>query len=230
MRKIIGILLIGVLSACNNVGVTETEAQAVQSVLEFYGGVCNRYKGFKSENGKTDTYFTLDMSESELIESYSNLLKLPASNIAYLFYSNLDDEQDNYTHVKVKINLSNGRSREFSYKAEDLKEIENLIPVLQIASEKIKSQDYKGLLSQFDKDIASTLSADQMKTYCTYYDSAYGKIDMTQFQGFAFFEGKDDNRPLARLAGIMIRENTNTPISFNIDRESRKIVTMKYGF
>jgi len=102
MRKIIGILLIGVLTACNNVGVTDTEVQAVQSVLDFYGGICNRHKGFNSENGETDTYFELEMSQSELIESYSNMLELPASNIAYLFYSNLNDEQDNYTHVKVK--------------------------------------------------------------------------------------------------------------------------------
>jgi len=105
-----------------------------------------------------------------------------------------------------------------------------LTPILQTTSDKIKSEDYQGLLSQFDTDIATNLSADQLKTYCTPYDSAYGKIDMTQFQGYAFFEGKEDNRPLAHLAGIMIRENNNTPISLFIDRKSRKIMTMKYEF
>jgi len=230
MRKLIGILLIGMLTACNKVGVTETEVQAVQSVLDFYGGECNRHKGFSTTNNETETYFELEMSQSQLIESYAKILKLPASNIAYLFYSNLKDEQDNYTHVNVKINLSNGKSHEYSYKAQDLKEIENLIPFLQTASEKIKSQDYKGLLSQFDKDISSNLSATQLKTYCTSYDSAYGKIEMIQFQGYDFFEGKEDNRPLVNLAGIMIRENNNTPFSLFIDRESRKIITMKYEF
>ncbi|HLU84829.1 MAG TPA: hypothetical protein VKZ45_05095 [Vicingaceae bacterium] len=230
MRKIIGILLIGVLTACNNVGVTETEVQAVQSVLDFYGGICNRHKGFEAKNGETDTYFELEMSQSELVESYSNMLELPASNIAYLFYSNLNDEQDNYTYVKVKINLSNGQSHEYSYSARDLKEIESLTPLLQSITDKIKAQDYEGLISQFDKNIASNLTSEQLKAYCVPYDSAYGRVDNTQFQGYSFFEGETDNRPLAHIAGIMIRENENTPISLFIDRKSKKVVTMKYDF
>lgn len=228
MRKLIGILIIGILSACNNVGVTDTEVQAVQSVLDFYGGICNRHKGFSTTNGKKETYFELEMSQSQLIESYSSILELPASNIAYLFYSNLGSEQDNYTQVKVKINLSNEQSHEFTYGSEDLKEIEKMTPILQRASEKIKSEDYEGLLSHFDKKLASTLNSNLLKAYCTPYDSAYGKIEETQFQGFTFFETKEDNRPLVQLTGIMIRENTNTPITLVLDRESNRILTMKY--
>lgn len=230
MKKIIGTLLIGALTACTQVSVTEAEIQAVQSVLDFYGGVCHRHKGFNSENGVTDTFFELEMSDSELLESYSNILEFPASNIAYLFYSNLNEEQDKYTQVKVKINLANGESYEYSYQADDLKEMEKLTPVLQTVSDKIKSEDYNGLLSHFDKDIASNLNSNQLKAYCSPYDSTYGKVDKTQFQGFAFFAGNKDNRPLAHLVGIMRREKENTPISLYIDRKSGQIMTLKYEF
>ena len=232
MRKAIGILIIGIglLSACNNAGVTNTEMQAVQSVLDFYGGICNRHKGFETKNGKTETYFELEMSKSKLIESYSDMLELPASNIAYLFYKNLNKEQDNYTYIKVKINLSNGQSSEYNYYADDLKEVEKLTPILQIVSKEIKEGDYDGLLSQFDEKIAANLSVEKLKSYCAPYDSAYGQIDQTQFQGFAFFQGEQDSKPLAHLAGIMIRKKGNTPISLFVDRKSEKVVTMKYKF
>jgi hypothetical protein len=218
------------MTSCSNVGVTDIEVEAVQSVLDFYGGVCNRHKGFETKNGETKTYFELEMSKSELIESYSNMLELPASNIAHLFFSNLKNEQDNYSYVKVTINLSGGQSSEYNYTVDDLTELESLTSILQSVAKEIKTKNYRDLLSHFDTSIATTLTAEQLTSYCTPYDSAYGEINKTQFQGYAFFESEDDNRPLAHVAGIMIREKENTPISLFIDRESKKVITMKYEF
>jgi hypothetical protein len=230
MKKLFGILLVLVMAACNNVSVTDTEVKAVQSVLDFYGGICNRYKGIDFKNGTKETYFELEMSQSELIESYSNMLEMPASNIAYLFYSNLKDEQKNYTLVKVKINLTTGQSHEYSYSAPDLKEMERFTPVLQTVSEKIKAHDYNGLLSQFDTAIASNLTAEQLKIYCSPYDSAYGQVKQVYFQGYAYFEPENENRALVHLAGAMLREKKNTPISLSIDRKTKRVLTMKYEF
>ena len=230
MKKILAILLIVVFTACNNNGVTEKEVQSVKKVLDFYGGVCNRIKGFSITNGVKEKYFELEMSKSELIESYSNMLEMPASNVAYLFYSNLGSEQSKYNQIKVKINLNNGKSFESAYPAAEIKEVENFIPVLNDVSLKIKLKDYKGLMLLFDTNLVSGLNENQLKSYCSPSDSAYGKIKETQFQGYAFFKSETDKREMVHLAGILVRQNNNTPISLFIDRKSKKILTMKFKF
>lgn len=230
MKILLGILLIATLTACNNTLVTDTEVEAVQKVIDFYGGECLRHKGFETRNGKTETYFLLEMSQSELIESYSNVLEIPASNIAYLFYSNLKGEQNNYTHVKVKINPSSGKPYEHSFSATDLKEVEKLVQVIQNVSDKIRSKNYEGLLSEFDEEIASSLTMDQLQQFCSEADTTYGDVNATQFQGFSYFDSEEDNRALVHLLGIMIRQGKNTPISLYIDRHSKRVVTLKYEF
>lgn len=216
------------MASCKNAIVSEREVQAVQAVLDFYGGVCNRHKGFKKEKGKEEVYFGLEMSESKLIESYSDMLGMPASNIAYLFYTNLKEEKEKYTHIKVKINLTGGHSQEFYYSTQDLKEVETLTPVLQTVSEIIKTKDFNALYSLIDQSFAAEVSADQLKSYCTPFDSAYGQIRTTQFQGFSFFHDKDSNREQALLNGIMLRTGKNTPISVVVDRQNKKVFGIRF--
>ena len=74
------------------------------------------------------------------------------------------------------------------------------------------------------------MTVDQMKKYCTHYDSTYGKIKELQFQGYSFLKGIPDNRQLIHLSGINIRERINTPIGILIERKSKKIVAMKFEF
>lgn len=230
MRTFIAILLIGVLTGCGGKPwSTDTEVQAVQNVLNFYGGQCNRHKGFKKTSGEeTETYFELEMSGSELIEFYSDKLALPASNIAYIFYSSLNEEQANYTNVKVKINLADNKSHRYSYTASDLIEIEKSIPILQSVSENIKAKDYDLLDSQFDVEAFPDLTPSLIKSYCAPYDSAYGEIEKTQFQGFAFFESEGDKKPLVHIGGMMKREKNNVPISLIINRENLKVGVLKF--
>jgi hypothetical protein len=228
MKKIVGILLIGLLTACNNVVVTKQEEKAVGVVLDFYGGICNRKKGFHSKNGSKETYFELEMSQSEIIEQFSTLPALPASNIAYLFYSNLKNEQSNFTEIHVSIKLAKGETHKFIYKSKDLKEIENFKPIMEEVSNKIKSQDYDGLLLNFVKEVAKDFASDQIEKYCYPYDSAYGKVDKTVFHGFAFTEIKKYKNPVVHLVGFMKRKKQDVPISIIVDRKSKKIVALNY--
>ena len=228
MNKLIAFLLIvfTIVSCTNPIGVTENEKQAVEKVLDFYGGVCNRAKGFSGSN----TYFELEMSNSELIESYAKMSELPASNIAYLFSSNLKSEEDNYTNIKVKINLKNGESHEYTYKTTDLKEIQSSVDLLAKVGEEIKNKGYKNLLDLFDEKAKENLDTAMLRMYCSPYDSAYGQIKQTQFHGFAFFNGKKDSIPLIHIAGVNIREKENTPISIFVDRKTKKLMTLKFKF
>ena len=230
MKKIVGFLLIGLLTACNNVVVTKQEEKAVGVVLDFYGGICNRKKGFHSKNGSKETYFELEMSKSKIIEKFSSILELPASNIAYLFYSNLKEEQDNYTEVHVTIKLTKGETHKFIYNSKDLKEIEKFTPILEVVSSKIKSQDIVGLLTDFDKEIAKDIDVELFEKTCIKVDSAFGKINETYFHGFMFTEFTEYKDPIVQLVGIMKREKQDIPLSLYINRKTKKLVSIKNEF
>ena len=230
MKKIVGILLIGLLTACNNVVVTKQEEKAVGVVLDFYGGICNRKKGFHSKNGSKETYFELEMSKSKIIEQFSSMLELPASNIAYLFYSNLKEEQDNYTEVHVTIKLTKGETYKFIYKSKDLKEIEKFTPILEEVSSKFKSQDIVGILSDFDKEIAKDIDVELFEKTCFKVDSAFGKINKTYFHGFMFTEFTEYKDPIVQLVGIMKREKQDIPLTLYINRKTKKLVSLKNEF
>lgn len=230
MKIFIILLAFGLLTACNDIAITNAETEAVQKVIDFYGGVCNIHKGFESENGKTKTYFELEVSQSKLIEHYADMLELPASNIAYIFYKNLRKEIDKYSYIKVTINLSSGHNSEYNYSLYKLNEIEELSPIMQSISENVKTKDFEGILSHFDNDIALNLTPEKLNAYCTPYDSAFGKVLRTEFQGFRFFKDEKSKKSMVHIAGIMVRENDNTPLSLFIDINNGKVNTMKYKF
>lgn len=222
-------LQIIIFSSCKNAFVTQNEQNAVQEVLNFYGGICNRSKGFHTKNGNTETYFKLEMEKSALLESYSGLAELPASNIAYLFYSNLGNEQKNYTHIKVSIKFNNGGIEDFEFSAWRLKQIKEFIPILNSISDDVKYQRYNSLYSKFDPEIAIDLSSDQLKSFCFPQDSAYGLTKQYQFQGFAFFYD-DNNKPLIKLVNFMIREKANTPLIVVLDKKKKTLLTLQNNF
>jgi hypothetical protein len=230
MKNIIGILLILVVASCGKEKATETELQAVNGVLEFYGGACKYHKGTVTKKGVTEKFFELEIRESKLIESFSNRLEIPASNIAYLFFSNLKDEQYNYTDVKVKLLINNGKTSAYSYPVGELKEIDQLIPILNRVSQLIKTQSYQALLLEFDTVPESSMTFKRLVDICSPIQFKYGLIERVQFQGCAFYERPVDKRPMVHVAGMMIRKKGNVPISLFIDRKSRKIVDLKFQF
>jgi hypothetical protein len=230
LRKWIVLLLIGTAVSCSDNEVTENEATAVDKVLEFYGGTCTRHKETLVKNGVKERHFILEMSESKLIESFSNRLELPASNIAYIFYSNLKDEKVNYSHVKVKINLMNDSIYEHTYKVEEIKEIESLIPILYRVSDLIKERNHEGLFKEFNTKPDSGITIEQLNADCYTYELKYGKVERVQFQGCRFYSRKTDNKPMVQLAGMMIRKRGNLAFSIFIERQSKKITDLKYRY
>jgi hypothetical protein len=227
MRNWIGIFLIGIIANCKNSVVTETEVFAVQKVVDFYGGVCHRYKGVDFTNTKKDAFFELEIRNSDLLDTLSNVPHLPASNIALIFYTNLKGEKRNYSIIKVKLNLSNGNTHEFEFRTEELEELEFLVKKLEVISDKIKSNNYELLISDFEENAFPIEEFEQVKQSFMNKDSIQGNIIETQFHGFSFSENKKDNKKFANLVVLMIRENGNTSVSFTINRKSKKVVALK---
>ena len=220
------LLFITTFISCKKVvDVTETEVNAVQKVLNFYNGKCLRSKGFKIKNSINSRNFELEMSESELLEHNSTKLKLHSANIAYLFYSNLKDEKNNYDEIIVKVNLKNGSSEEFIYTSKELQEVENLqIEVLKI-NELIVNKDYENLALQFESSI--NIDKENVAELFNSLEKQYGKILKTQFQGFELVETNNYGK-VTKIGEALMLKNINPSMNLIFSRENKKLISIEF--
>lgn len=229
MKKLIGVILIAFLASCKDVAVTDTEIKAVDSVLKIYGGECGRSKGDTQINGMQTRYFMLEMSDSKILEGLKQISELPASNIAYTFYMNLNQEQKNYTDIKVNIKFKDGQLAEFLYPVKDIIEADKFKSVLTSLSNKVQQKDYNGLYAMFDTIAIPELTVDKLSEFCYQNDSAFGEVESIQFVGFSFFKGKKGGN-LVHLGGVNKRAKGNMPINIIADRQSKKVMSLKFEF
>jgi len=209
--------------------VTKTEEQAVAVVLDYYGGVCNRSKGFNIENGKKETYFELDISRSKLMEQYADLLEMPVSNIAYMFYKNLGKEKSNYTHVRVKVTLRDGRSHQDEYSTKTLEEFGKFENLFYEASNQLRKLEYDDFIAHFDTVNYPELESN-IKSIYSKIDSAYSPSKNSELTGFSFLQADPsrENVEMVHVAGALLFKDENIPISYFIRRRDRMISGMKF--
>jgi hypothetical protein len=223
--EILAILVLFHLVSCKNIESTDVETNAVQRVLNFYGGECLKSKGVNSKNGINKTFFELEMSKSELLNLKTEKINTHSANIAYLFLSNLGEEKKNYDEIRVKINLSNGSKQEFSYPKKELLEIQKLKPYLNEIDKLIINNDYSGLLSHFDKtiNIDSKAIAELFNTL----QNQYGKISRVQFQGFEFKETNNFGNVII-INQALVLEKIVLSMNLILKRDSNEIISIEY--
>lgn len=227
MIKKLSIIVFVFILSCNNenVGVTEKEVDAVQQVLNFYGGECMRHKGFSIKNGVRKRNFELEMSKSSLLENSDSRLNPHSANIAYLFYSNLGNEKSNYEEIKVKINLSNGKSSEFVYSDKELKVIENLQGQLKIITGLILAKDYDNLAKQFDESIS--IGKSDLEKLFSSLESKFGGMKETQFQGFEFKQTAEHGE-LIIISEALVFEKMAGIMNMILKRDNAKLLGMNF--
>jgi hypothetical protein len=227
MNKILTLLLLTlIITSCKkDIGVTKKEVNSVQQVLNFYNGECLRHKGFETKNGETKTYFELEMSKSSLLESNAKKLTSHSGNIAYLFYSSLDNEKTNYNQVRVKINLENGTSSEFSYSDKEIAEIEKLMAKINQISELLANKKYENLLGIFDKTIQLKIS--DLTELFNKLENKYGIVKQSQFQGFEF---KDTNNfgQVIKVKVVQVREKVALTMVLVFNRNNRNLISIEF--
>ena len=227
MKRVVSILavIIIVVSCNNNSSVTKNEVNAVQQVLNFYGGECLRSKGVKSENGNNTTYFEIEISKSELLNLDSKNVLSHSANIAYLFYSNLGSEKANYNEIKVKVDLSNGSNQEFVYSNKELDKIEKLEPYLKRIIDKITNKNYKELSSLFDESVKVNPSS--IGDLFSSLEGQYGEIKKSQTQGF---ENKKTNNfgDVVLVREILVLEKKSITMNLIFKKDSGKLISIEF--
>lgn len=219
MKKCFLILIMGVLISCNDTLVTDLEKQAVDSVLDFYGGICYRSKGFSSENTDVTTYFELKMVDSERIQGQMDKDHLPSSNVAYLFYKNLKEEKENYDEIHVILVSEDKSEQQYIFPVALLERVEKRMMVIEETIEMIKNKRFESLHSILNNELVP-FEKEELITNLKKVEPQFGVIEEFQFFGFKVipYKGKD----ILHLAGAVIRDKQNTEFSIDIDFNSDK--------
>ena len=165
--------------------VTESEFNAVDSVLKFTGGVCQREKGFEGLGEERRDYFRLIL-ESEGLESYNGYLEMPASNVAYIFYSNLSEEDKNkYEDIKVILKMPSGTSDEYIYTTSELDEMIKIEPTFNTFHENVINLAYSENIKLFSEDAIFDDTEENLVLEYTDLEKKFGTVSQNVFQGFA---------------------------------------------
>jgi len=225
MKQILQIFIILFLISCNKITVSQTEINAVDKVLQFYGGEVNRSIGFKTVNGKKTDYFELKVSKSQLLNKNQTDLTEHAGNIAYLFYSNLQAEKSNYDEVRVIIDLENGESRNYVFPKTELDEIEKLYPEIEKTNNYINNAEYKSLANQFSKKIET--NENDLNQLFKELHTKFGNIKQIQTQGFSFANDKEiGNYILIKEAVVLDGDSGAMFLSY--DRKTKELVGIHF--
>ncbi len=219
----------GLLS--NLINITKNEDKGIKEILEFYGGYCKYAIGASAstDDGKKK-YFEIEMSKSEIIEKYSKIAEMPASNIAYLFYRNLKEERSNYDEIHTVIVFNDESKTEFEFAKEDLALVDRKMSIVNKTVALLKAKDFEGIKAFLNPDTTIVdYDKDELIANLTKIDPQFGQIKEFVPYGFRFNQLKD-GRQILHVSGVLSREKQNHEFSVDIDPNSNKdeIILMQY--
>lgn len=216
----------------NLVSITDNEDKGVKEILKYYGGYCEYSIGVSASipEGKSK-YFELKLSKSEAVEGYQNLIKMPASNMAYLFYKNLKEERENYSEIRTVIVLKNGREVSSTFTKEELQEVVDRIPTAEQALKFIKGKDFKAVETLIENESFYNYNKADLITQLEKIDPEFGEVTGYLPYGFRFLKTKEGGKIL-HLAYMVSRDINSHEFSVDFDMSGSKdkILKLDYNF
>lgn len=218
-------LLSNLLSISNN------EDKGVKEILSFYGGYCKYAIGYSASTreGKKK-YFELEISKSDIIEKYKNVVEMPASNIAYLFYRNLKNEKNNYDEIHTVIIFKDKSKVTLDYSKETLAIVDNKMNVVEKLVNLLKRKNYEGIKPFLKPDTTYIhYDKDELVSNLTKVELQLGTIKEFLPYGFRFND-KKDQQAFLHISGVLLRDKQSNEFSVDIDPKSTndEIILLQY--
>ena len=177
------ILSIAFLSGCNNSPlIGENETKALQKIVDMYGGNC-KATATRVNSSKTgiESSISLELKNSKKAEAYGDFIDLPLSNMAYLFYSEIDTTKINYNLITTIITHKDSTLAEQEYEIESLKQVSKCIPLFNKLADNFKTKSFKEVLKKFDPVIrdSTNLTEEKIERMALQIDNKHGAIKST---------------------------------------------------
>ena len=204
---------------------TENEESGINNIIRFYGGQCKYGAGNSvTISAGAKKYFTIEVSNSVLLEKLSDKAELPASNIAQIFFSNLKSEQINYSEIHVTVVFKNGKNFQSIYKIDQLQQITKRFGLCYKIVEYIKYKQYdeikKRIKSSFPeeygKDFNEKNAMEAALSEMQKVDKNLGDIQGVRLHGFYVFQTKDV-KDILHISGVIIRDTKQHSHEFSIE-------------
>ena len=205
------------LCGCKNVKIiTDNEDKGVKDVLEFFGGYCEYSIGasFSTSEGSAK-YFELKESKSEVLEKFSNTPDAMASNMAYLFYKDLNGESKNYNEIHSVLIFNKKNKYEAIYTTEQLALITEKMKVLNKVLDLIKAKDFIGLKPILSDDSYTQDAKNQLITNLQKIDSTFGNVK--GFMPFGFRYETLNGFNLLDIFGVITRDKQDNEFTLKVN-------------
>lgn len=203
----------------NALSITDNEDKGVKEILDFYGGYCKYAIGASAstETGKKK-YFELELSKSDVIEEKAKVAQMPASNIAYLFYKNLNkEERENYDEIHTVLIFADGEKMTFEYPREQLELVDQRIKVVNKVVGLIKEKNFEALRLMLNDTALVTYDKNELITNLAKVDPQFGNVT-EGFRPFGFRINKvKDGTDLLHISGAIIRDKQSNEFSVDLD-------------
>jgi len=217
----------------NALSITDNEDKGVKEILRFYGGYC-KYAIGASASTKTGKkkYFELELSKSDAIEKKAKVAQMPASNIAYLFYKNLNkEERDNYDEIHTVLIYADGEKITFEFSTEQLELVEQRMKVIKKVVGLIKDKNFEALRPMLNDTFLVSYDKNELITKLKSIDPQFGNVT-EGFRPFGFgIKKAKDGSDVLHISGAVIREKQSHELSIDLDLNGSedKIYLLQYG-
>ena len=224
MNKIIFILFSAIsvlLLSCQ----TSEEKQAIQTILDFYGGNIETIKGAGVKNLSSGTHFEIILKGSPLVKNYPYDENMYAGDIAFKFWSKIQDEKPTYDLIRTTLELSNGSLLKREDSKNDLNEMLKFYPNIESFNKAFLSKEEISIKDNFDTKYLPKET--DIKALFNKLESGYGKFKQIQFQGFEFVNDSTFGR-LIIVKEVLQLEKTNANMYIVFDRTTHKISRIEF--
>jgi len=208
------------------INVTENEKKGVDEILEYYGGKCLYSVGLNYSTSEPNVkYFELEVFDSELINASKERSDITLSNIAFLFYKNLRNDNHSYQEIHSIIKTPIKEVKE-TYRIEDLETVFKNSNSLNKYIELIASKQYDELISNTNSTQIIE-NRDNVVNGLIKADSIFG--DMNKEEPF-LLSGFKLNENSVRYYGIQLRNKNNCELRIDIDTEDndQNLIAFEY--
>lgn len=231
-RTILLFGLIALITSCVGklVSATDNEEKGVSEVVEFYGGECRFSVGVSASTSDGGSkYFELEMSKSKVIESYADVAEMPASNVAYLFYRNLEGEKSNYDKIHVILKFDDGDEVTVKYPLEQLEIVKDRMSTVEKIVELIKLKQFQEIKPFLNDSSTVEYDKDVLIANMERIDPDFGEVKEFVPYGFSIRETETGNFRL-HIAGVIHRDKQNHEFSadFDLGRPKEELLKIEY--
>lgn len=202
--------------------ITENEDKGIKEILAFYGGTSKYSVGASAsiEDG-VKKFFEIELSGSTVVEKYEDRIKMTASNIAYIFFKNLNEQEiQKYSEIRVVL-LENGEKETYKFQTEKLKIVKKRMPIMDQVVQLIKDKNFDAIIPMLNNTITN-YNKEELISKLKIVDPQFGNVT-EGIRKFGFVTYKSEiGKELIHISGIIVRDKQSNEFSIDLDLNSDK--------